>query len=108
MDGEVRTACQDACPADAIVFGNVNDPTSKVAKLKASQRGFLSLEEVNARPNVTYLTKVRNRAPGGYGSSRRRRAPLDGPGSCGRAKMATTDGVQLERVDLVGGNERPT
>lgn len=63
MDGEVRTACQDACPADAIVFGNVNDPSSRVAKAKANPRGFLSLEETNARPNVTYLTKVRNRAP---------------------------------------------
>lgn len=63
QDGEVRTACQDACPADAIVFGNMNDLTSKVAKAKASKRGFLSLEELNVRPNVTYLTKVRNRAP---------------------------------------------
>jgi Fe-S-cluster-containing dehydrogenase component len=71
QDGEVRTACQEACPADAIVFGNMNDPNSKVAKAKANKRGFLSLEELNARPNVTYLTKVRNRAPdtksGGHG-----------------------------------------
>jgi hypothetical protein len=41
----------------------VNNPESKVAKLKKSQRGFLSLNEVNARPAITYLTKVRNRAP---------------------------------------------
>ena len=71
QDGEVRTACQEACPADAIVFGNMNDPNSSVAKAKASKRGFLSLEELNARPNVTYLSKVRNRAPdaksGGHG-----------------------------------------
>jgi len=67
-DGEVRTACQDACPADAIVFGNVNDPTSRVAKAKANLRGFLSLEETNARPNVTYLSKVRNRAPASTGA----------------------------------------
>jgi molybdopterin-containing oxidoreductase family iron-sulfur binding subunit len=61
-DQDIRTACQEACPADAIVFGDTNNPESRVSKLKANPRGFLSLEELNARPQVTYLTKVRNRA----------------------------------------------
>jgi molybdopterin-containing oxidoreductase family iron-sulfur binding subunit len=59
---EIRTACQEACPADAIVFGDVNNPESKVAKLKkGNPRGFVSLEELNAAPSITYLSKVRNR-----------------------------------------------
>ncbi|NUM88422.1 MAG: 4Fe-4S dicluster domain-containing protein [Bdellovibrionales bacterium] len=61
-DGEIRTACQEACPADAIVFGDLNDPDSRVSRLSKHPRGFKSLEEVNAAPAVTYLTKVRNRA----------------------------------------------
>lgn len=62
-DNEIRTACQDACPADAIVFGDLNDPNSRVSKLSKHSRGYKSLEEINAAPAVTYLTKVRNRAP---------------------------------------------
>lgn len=61
-DEDIKTACQEACPADAIVFGDLNNPESKVAKLKnGNPRGFVSLEEVNAAPAITYLTKVRNR-----------------------------------------------
>lgn len=62
-DNDIRTACQDACASDAIVFGDLNNPESRVAKLAASPRGFGSLEELNTRPRITYLTKVRNRAP---------------------------------------------
>ncbi|MGE3260530.1 MAG: TAT-variant-translocated molybdopterin oxidoreductase [Bacteriovoracia bacterium] len=66
-DDDIKTACQEACPADAIVFGDVNNPESKVAKLKkGNPRGFVSLEEVNAAPAITYLSKVRNR-PGKAG-----------------------------------------
>jgi molybdopterin-containing oxidoreductase family iron-sulfur binding subunit len=60
-DDDIRTACQDACPADAIVFGDLNNPESRVAQLSKHPRGYKSLEELNARPSVTYLTKVRNR-----------------------------------------------
>jgi molybdopterin-containing oxidoreductase family iron-sulfur binding subunit len=63
VDNDIRTACQEACPTDAIVFGDLNNPESRVAKLSKHPRGFASLEETNARPAVTYLTKVRNRAP---------------------------------------------
>lgn len=60
-DNDIRTACQEACPADAITFGDMNNPESAVHKLRQHPRGFTSLEEVNTKPAVTYLTKVRNR-----------------------------------------------
>ena len=62
-DGEIITACQSACPTEAIVFGNINDPTSKVAKLKAQTRDYGLLEDLNTRPRTTYLARVRNPNP---------------------------------------------
>jgi len=62
-DGEIVTACESACPSEAIVFGNANDPNSKVAKLKAQQRNYTLLGELNARPRTTYLAAVRNPNP---------------------------------------------
>jgi molybdopterin-containing oxidoreductase family iron-sulfur binding subunit len=62
-DGEVMTACQQACPAEAIIFGDLNDPSSKVAKLKSSQRNYGLLEELNTRPRTTYMAAVRNPNP---------------------------------------------
>jgi len=62
-DGAVQTACEQACPASAITFGNLNDSSSRVAKLRTSERSFLVLEELNVRPSVTYLAKVRNTTP---------------------------------------------
>ena len=59
-DGEILTACQAACPTDAIVFGNINDPGSQVAKLKASPRNYTLLNELNNRPRTSYLALVRN------------------------------------------------
>ena len=59
-DGEIVTACESACPSEAITFGNINDPSSKVAKLKAQQRNYTLLGELNSRPRTTYLGAVRN------------------------------------------------
>jgi Fe-S-cluster-containing dehydrogenase component len=62
-DGEVVTACEAVCPSDAIVFGNLNDPNSRLAKLKAQQRNYGLLEDLNTRPRTTYLAALRNPNP---------------------------------------------
>jgi len=62
-DGEVRTACQSACPTEAITFGDMNDPSSRVARLKAEPRNYGVLEDLNTRPRTTYLAAVRNPNP---------------------------------------------
>ena len=62
-DGTIKTACQQACPAEAIAFGNIDDPESKVTKLKAQARDYDVLDYLATRPRTTYLGRVRNPNP---------------------------------------------
>jgi len=63
QDGEIRTACQVACPTEAIIFGDLNDPNSRVAKLHKDPRSYLMLEELNVAPRTAHLARVRNPNP---------------------------------------------
>ena len=63
QDGEVVTACQQACPTQAIVFGNINDPKSKVSNHKSQSRNYVLLADLNIRPRTSYLATLRNPNP---------------------------------------------
>jgi molybdopterin-containing oxidoreductase family iron-sulfur binding subunit len=63
QDGEIQTACQASCPTEAIIFGNINDPASRVSKMKAEKRNYGLLADLNTRPRTTYLATLRNPNP---------------------------------------------
>ncbi len=69
-DGEIMTACQQACPTKAIVFGNINEPDSEVAKIKQADRNYDLLAEFNVRPRNSYLAKLTNPNPKLNGGSK--------------------------------------
>lgn len=63
VDGEIETACSSSCPSDAITFGDMNDPESRITKLLSDtnkERAYHLLEEINVKPSVSYLSKIRN------------------------------------------------
>ena len=60
-DGDIKVACQQTCPTNAIVFGNANDPNSELSKALKSERTYYVLEELNVQPGIGYQVKVRNR-----------------------------------------------
>jgi molybdopterin-containing oxidoreductase family iron-sulfur binding subunit len=63
IDGEIQTACMQACPTNAIIFGNVNDKQSQVSKIRnieQKERAFYVLEQLHVLSNVNYLAKIRN------------------------------------------------
>jgi molybdopterin-containing oxidoreductase family iron-sulfur binding subunit len=62
-DGDIQTACQQTCPSQAIVFGDLMDPASRVSRLLAGPRAYRVLDELGTRPNVGYLKKVRGQGP---------------------------------------------
>lgn len=78
-DGEIKTACQQTCPTDAITFGDLNDPESAVAKLFQEKRTYALLEDLNTQPRVRYMSRVRNseRVVAGHGHGA---APAHGEG----------------------------
>jgi molybdopterin-containing oxidoreductase family iron-sulfur binding subunit len=63
QDGEIVTACQQACPTDAIVFGDIRNPEAQVARLKAQDRDYTLIPEINARPRTSYQARIRNPNP---------------------------------------------
>ena len=69
VDGEIKPACAQTCPARAITFGNLNDPHSEVSRLQEDHRSYATLAELNIRPRATYLGRLNNRADGDHSGS---------------------------------------
>jgi Fe-S-cluster-containing dehydrogenase component len=68
-DGEIQTACQQSCPTDAIIFGDLNDKSSRVHKLRNGPLHYSLLAELGTKPRTTYMAKLRNANPDLEGAS---------------------------------------
>ncbi len=62
-DGDIQTACEQACPSQAITFGNIRDPQSRVSSMKQQDRDYVMIGELNNRPRTSYLANLRNPHP---------------------------------------------
>ena len=64
VDGSIKTACQSACPTNAIMFGDANDENAEISKWRNDDKNYVLLEDVGIKPTVSYLLKVRNQEEG--------------------------------------------
>jgi len=97
-EGAIKTACQQACPAEAIAFGNFKDPNSRVSKLRAQERNYTVLEFLATKPRLTYLARVRNPNPA---------MPDYHEWPLSVAEYATKNRNPFERVRAEDGKSRP-
>ncbi len=81
-DGEIKTACQQSCPGDAIIFGDMNDAGSEISKIYENPRTYQLLEQLHTLPSVSYVTKIRNMDPSEKKQNYSRQYPVydDGEG----------------------------
>ena len=98
VDGDVKTACQQTCPTNAIVFGDVNDPNSRVSKLRAQPSAFRVLEIINTKPMISYLTKVRNKVASAEGAE----SPHSRTSNEGETSRASNVGGAAEPAEATG------